>query len=124
MPVAVTTYWPAQPSEDTSPLLHRLTIDGVGEPGFASSNRAIASRTDKKDGDRGHEKGRAEEEVKLRRQPAAIEQRAARERRKYSSKAADADRPPHAGGAHRCRIERRPDGIQARHRRVCDDTEQ
>src|SRR6266404_222826 len=83
-----------------------------------------ASRTDEKDGDRRDDKGCAEEEVKLCRQPAAIKQRAARERRKYCSKAADADRPPHAGGSHRSRIERWPDGIEARHRRVRDDAEQ
>jgi hypothetical protein len=83
-----------------------------------------AGGTDEEDGDRRDDKGRAEEVVKLRRQPAAIEQGAARKRRKYRAKAADADRPPHAGGSHRSRIQRWPDGIEARHRRVRDDAEQ
>jgi hypothetical protein len=41
------------------------------------SSCTSASRTDEKDGDRRDDKGCAEEEVKLRRQPAAIKQRAA-----------------------------------------------
>src|SRR5580704_15427252 len=82
-----------------------------------------ACRTDEKYGDRRDDEGCAEEEVKLRRQPAVIEQRAACERREYCSKAADADRPPHAGGSHGSGVERRPDGIEAGHRRVRDDAE-
>src|SRR6202042_1191765 len=83
-----------------------------------------ASRTDEKDGRRRDDKGDTEEKVELRRQPAAIEERAARERREYGSEAADADRPPHARGAHRGRVERRPDGVETHHRRVRDDAEQ
>jgi hypothetical protein len=57
--------------------------------------------TDEKDGDRRDGKGCAKEEVKPRWQPTAVEQGAARERRQYCAKPADADGPSHAGGSHR-----------------------
>jgi len=89
---------------------------------LASLSRAI--RTDEKDGGCRDDKGRAEEEVKLRRQPAAIQQRAARQRRKYCSKAANADGLTHAGGSHCGRIKWSANGIEASHRRIRDNAEQ
>ena len=101
-----------------------MVSEAPGDLYWGLNGGTSASRTDEKDGERGDDKGRAEKEVKLRRQPAAIQQRAARERRKDCSEAADADRPPHAGGTHCSRIEWWSDGIEPRHRRVRDDAEQ
>src|ERR1700722_777601 len=113
-------YLVAPPRHTARPQSHRDNSTGIG----CLRSCTIARRTDDKDGDGRDHKGCAEKEVKLRWQPAAIKQRAARERREYCSKAADADRPPHAGGSYCSRVERWPDGLPARHRRVRDDAEQ